>query len=557
MPQTGDTIYCISYTGCLILLLSNILSSFPQRQISAFQTEKRFFTSKMMAIDSTKVGAMRVFSEKYRLLTALGLLLAAGFLTTSVVSYFDARDSLTKSASEQTLPIVSDAIYSDLQKDLLRPALIGSTMAQDVFVRDWIINGETSPEQIARYLKAIAQTQGDASGFLVSERTRQYYAADGTIRSVQQNNAQDGWFFRAREMTEPYKADVAVDPADRLNAKITVHHRMLDYSGNFIGIAGVSMPADTLAQSINRHQARFERTIYFVDAKGSIVLTGKSTTPGASSLQDRPGMRDIAARVLNGNGQSIQLDYRLKTATILVNSRFIPELGWHLVVEQNAAGQTQLVRQTLMLSLAIGALTIVLALALVLFATNRDQKRMERMASIDPLTGLLNRQAFEIVLEQSMLDVKRSGYAISAILFDIDSFQQVNDQHGRLAGDQILRTIAQLARRVVRDNDIITRWSGTEFLILLRECPLEIAVGVAEKLRHAIASQDFGLSSPPQTVTTSLGVAQFGVQESQIGFFIRADKALRDAKNAGRNRTIASVMENQDENIAATLARRG
>ena len=188
---------------------------------------------------------------------------------------------------------------------------------------------------------------------------------------------------------------------------------------------------------------------------------------------------------------------------------------------------------------------------------NRDQKRMERMASIDPLTGLLNRQAFEIVLEQSMLDVKRSGHAISAILFDLDSFQQVNDKHGHLVGDQVLRTIAQLARRVVRDNDIITRWSGTEFLILLRECPLEIAVGVAEKLRHAIASQDFGLPSPPQTITTSLGVAQFGVQESQISFFIRADKALRDAKAAGRNRTIASVMENQDENIAAAIARRG
>ena len=167
------------------------------------------------------------------------------------------------------------------------------------------------------------------------------------------------------------------------------------------------------------------------------------------------------------------------------------------MVEKNASKQAQ---QAFVQSLAIGALTIVLALALVFFATNRDQKRMERMASIDPLTGLLNRQAFEIVLEQSMLDVKRSGHAISAILFDLDSFQQVNDKHGHLVGDQVLRTIAQLARRVVRDNDIITRWSGTEFLILLRECPLEIAVGVAEKLRHAIASQDFGLPSPPQTI---------------------------------------------------------
>ncbi|OGB25133.1 MAG: hypothetical protein A3I66_23200 [Burkholderiales bacterium RIFCSPLOWO2_02_FULL_57_36] len=497
---------------------------------------------------------MRVFSEKYRLLSVLGLLLTAGFLAASVISYLDARDNLNKGISEQTLPITSDAIHAEIQKDLLRPVLIGSFMAQDVFVRDWILNGETGPEQITGYFKELVQRHGATTGFLVSERTRQYYAADGTIRAVQPNDAQDGWFFRTREMKEPYETNVAVDPVNRDKIIVTVHHRILDSSGNLLGVAGVNMVLGTTAQSIDGYQARFGHNIYFTDAQGGIVLKGKSATPAAMTLQERPGMRDIAARMLDGSGKSIQLDYRLNSSTILVNSRFIPELGWYLVVEKNASKQAQ---QAFVQSLAIGALTIVLALALVFFATNRDQKRMERMASIDPLTGLLNRQAFEIVLEQSMLDVKRSGHAISAILFDLDSFQQVNDKHGHLVGDQVLRTIAQLARRVVRDNDIITRWSGTEFLILLRECPLEIAVGVAEKLRHAIASQDFGLPSPPQTITTSLGVAQFGVQESQISFFIRADKALRDAKAAGRNRTIASVMENQDENIAAAIARRG
>jgi diguanylate cyclase (GGDEF)-like protein len=500
---------------------------------------------------------MRVFSEKYRLLSVLGLVLTTGFLAVSVIGYLDARDSLRKSISEQTLPITGDAIYSEIQKDLLRPILIGSVMAQDVFVRDWIINGETGAEQITRYLKEIVQKHGAATGFLVSERTRQYYGSDGAVRSVQQHDARDGWFFRVRELKEPVETNVVLDPVNRSMANITVHHRMLDYNGNLIGVAGISMAVDTMARLIDGYQGRFDRSIYFVNPQGDIVLSGKSATPAATTLQQRPGMGEIVASMLNRSSKALQLEYQLNGAAVLVNSRFIPELGWYLVVEKNAARAVQPVRQALMLGLAIGAVTIMLALAIVLFAINRDQKRMERMASIDPLTGLLNRQAFEIVLEQSMLDVKRSGHAVSAILFDIDSFQQVNDKHGHLAGDQVLRSIAQLARRVVRDNDIITRWSGTEFLILLRECPLEIAVGVAEKLRAAIAAQDFGLSSPPQTITTSLGVAQFGLQESQISFFMRVDKALRDAKLAGRNRTIAAVMESQDQNIAAAVARRG
>jgi diguanylate cyclase (GGDEF)-like protein len=500
---------------------------------------------------------MRVISEKFRLLSLLGIVLIAGFLAVSSISYLEARRTLGKRIAEQTLPATGDAISLEIQKEVLRPVLIGSMMANDVFVRDWMANGESAPEQIMRYLKEVVQKHGAAGGFLASERTRQYYGADGNIRPLQQTDSRDGWFFRVRDIRESHQTDTIIDPINRDLANITVYHRILDGGGNFLGVAGVTVAVDTLSRLVEGYQARSGRSVYFVDPQGAIVLAGKSGSSAAATLQARPGMREVAAQALNGGSKITALDYRLSGETILVNSRFISELKWHLVIEENLTRPMQPIRAALLMGLGIGAIVIMLALAIVLFTTSRDQKRMERMASIDPLTGLLNRQAFEIVLEQSMLDVKRSGHPISAILFDIDSFQQVNDKHGHLAGDQVLRTIAQLARRVVRDNDIITRWSGTEFLILLRECPLEIAVGVAEKLRHAIASQDFGLSSPPQSITTSLGVAQFGFQESQISFFIRTDKALRDAKAAGKNRTIASVMENQDENIAAAIARRG
>ncbi len=502
-----------------------------------------------------KVGSMRFFSEKYRLLSVLGLVLIAGFLAATMTGYPDARDRITENTA-QVLAGAGDTLQAEIQKDLLRPVLTASMMAQDIFLRDWMLNGETDPALIARYLNEIAQKNGATGVFLASGKTLLHYAADGTARPLQQSEPDDAWFFRIREMKEPYETSIAADPASGGTMNIAIRHRISDANGDYLGVVGLRIAVDTMARLIESDKSRPGHSIYLVDAKGNAVLTGIASKPAAAPLQERPGMRDIASRILNGSNNPIQLEYRLDDATVLVNSRFIPELGWHLVIEKNLATRLRPVQQALMLSLIIGAITIMLALIIVLFATNRDRKRMERMASIDPLTGLLNRQAFEIVLEQSMLDIKRSGQPISAILFDIDSFQEVNDKHGHQVGDQVLRTIAQLARGVVRDNDIITRWSGKEFLILLRECPLEIAVGVSEKLRHAIASQDFGLPSPPQAVTTSLGVAQFGFQESQISFFMRIDKALRDAKNAGRNRTIASVRDNQDQNIAAAVARR-
>ena len=131
------------------------------------------------------------------------------------------------------------------------------------------------------------------------------------------------------------------------------------------------------------------------------------------------------------------------------------------------------------------------------------------MAATDALTGLANRQAFEILLQQSLLDVTRTGYPLSTILFDIDLFKEVNDRHGHLAGDRVLSAIAQLGRDAVRENDIVARWGGEEFVILLRNCPLENAYRMAEKLRDAIAGHDFKLAHPPMTWRIRMNHGQF------------------------------------------------
>lgn len=89
---------------------------------------------------------------------------------------------------------------------------------------------------------------------------------------------------------------------------------------------------------------------------------------------------------------------------------------------------------------------------------------------------------FEIDFRQSLLEVERAGRPLPAILFDVDFFKQVSDTYGHLAGDRITKSVAQLAKGVVRERDVVPRWGGEEFLILLMECPLGRAAGVAGKL---------------------------------------------------------------------------
>lgn len=487
---------------------------------------------------------MRLFSIKYRLLMWVSLILVAGFLATSLASYMSSRDAIENGISEQTLPLTGDNIYSEIQKDILRPVFISSLMAHDTFVRDWMLNGEKNPQQIVRYLSEVKKKYGTISSFLVSERSHSYYHADGTLKTVSEAEPRDAWFFRVRAMDkEDYETNVDFDMANRDSMTIFINHRVLDYQGNFIGATGVGLTLDTMSHIIDRYQARFRRNIYFVDAAGAVVLTGKAPGSVRGALRSLPGIGAIAAQILNRDSHPTRLAYRSDKASMLVNSRYIPELGWYLVVEQNVSDDVRPLRRVFALNLAISAAVTLLVLAITLLTVNRFQRRIERVASTDALTGLLNRKALEPVLRNLTLLSKRSGRPLAAILFDIDFFKRVNDTHGHLWGDTVIRGVADIARRVVRESDVVTRWGGEEYLVLLNDCDLAQAAHIAEALRAAVEAQDFAMPEPNLKVTISLGVAQYRDGETESGFFSRADSALYQAKKDGRNRLRLSERE--------------
>lgn len=222
----------------------------------------------------------------------------------------------------------------------------------------------------------------------------------------------------------------------------------------------------------------------------------------------------------------------------LSRSRFIPELNWYLVVEQDDSAAIKPLRTILFVNLGLSALATLLVLALILPTIRRYQRRLEKVASTDALTGLVNRQAFDFLFAANLKDSTRRKTRFSAVLFDIDHFKYINDQHGHLEGDTVIQEVAKLAGCSVRANDIVARWGGEEFMVLLKECELPAAQQIAENIRAVIERYDFGLGKP---VTVSLGVAMYALNESTDSFFTRADQALYKAKQNGRNRLEVAV----------------
>lgn len=483
---------------------------------------------------------MQNLFKKYGLLVWLSLILIAGFVSITVAGYIVSRDALQQGLSEQTLPITGDSIYSEIQKDMLRPIFISSQMAHDTFVRDWIINGELESEQIVKYLKEIKQKNNAISSFLVSDASHQYYHASGVLKTVSENEPRDQWYYRVRNLKTAYETNVDFDLANRDTMTIFINYRVFDYAGNLLGVTGIGLTLDTMKHLIDSYQTRFHRNIYFVDQKGNLVLAGNNMKKLRGNLASINGISSLAPQILaNRKSESLHLEYKTEAGSVLLNSRFIPELGWHLLVEQDLVDDIKPLQNVFLMNIAISTGITLVILLISLVSVRRFQNRLEKTAATDSLTALPNRQAFEFVFQQALLDSERSRQPMCVVLLDIDFFKKVNDKHGHLVGDHVLKEIAMIAKRSLRESDVICRWGGEEFLVLLKNCTLEKATAIAENLRATIAANDFSrttaLTRNRLAVTVSMGVAQCRDNESEDSVFERADVALYQAKENGRN----------------------
>ena len=165
------------------------------------------------------------------------------------------------------------------------------------------------------------------------------------------------------------------------------------------------------------------------------------------------------------------------------------------------------------------------------------QEEMHRLISVDGLTQTYNRRAFDGAMQAAVARASDSRSALSLIQLDIDHFKRINDTHGHVVGDAVLRQMASVIARLVEAQWAFARTGGEEFALLLPGVARNDAVVVAERCRRTVADARFGVD-PLFACTVSAGVAQLAGAESAAGLYERADDALYAAKTAGRNRVV-------------------
>jgi diguanylate cyclase (GGDEF)-like protein len=290
-----------------------------------------------------------------------------------------------------------------------------------------------------------------------------------------------------------------------------------------------------------REQLGFERAVVLANVRRT---AGALSTPSSivlveteQSLADDP----IVAEAMTGTEPLLRRVMQIEHDSMLedllpnpTNLAVMPmrtsnnEIGGVIIAEwSDARGLPQATADALVHTANHGALAL---------RNARLLAELERRAARDPLTGLGNRRSFDESLDRELSRCRRDGSSLSLVVFDLDHFKEINDEHGHQVGDQVLRSVSRLLTGGVRDMDVTSRYGGEEFVILFPGTSSRDAAMTADRLRVEVATR-----SEPVSVTISAGVATFpDLATSGAELMALADAALYEAKRSGRNRVVVA-----------------
>lgn len=477
--------------------------------------------------------------NKYRLIGILTVVLVFSFTFTSLVSYNVTRTSIDSDAKTKILPLISDNIYSEIQKELLQPIYNSSIMANDEFLVEWVLAGEQDTEEIVRYLQRIKERYGYFSAFYISARTNNYYYYEGILKQIRPEDEHDIWYYDFVRSGRHYDLDVDNDEATSGTLTIFINHRLEDNQGNFLGVTGVGLKMSEVGETLESYRKRFGHLIYLIDSEGLIQIHPDQDLVENTNIRELEGLQDIGDNILRNDDVTHYYEFRTKNGEQTLSARYLPDLDWYLIVEQDQTQALEAARLGLFGNIGIGVIVTILVIGLVVIVVNLYISKLEETANRDELTGLYNRRKMDEILSREIAFSKRYGEPLSLMMMDIDYFKSVNDSYGHHAGDHYLVEFAKVLREEVRLVDYVGRWGGEEFIILLPKTNVEQAKGLAERLRYAVEVMQIESGRGLISRTVSIGIASAQSGKMDVDEIIRqADEAMYRAKQEGGNRVV-------------------
>jgi len=484
---------------------------------------------------------MKTFRSRTNLIVIISSLLLAGFFITNLISYQAAKNTLRDNIINTSLPLTRDNIYTEIQRDIMLPVYVASLMANDTFLKDWVLNGETDKDTIIKYLNEIKSKYGFFTSFFVSEKTMNYYYFDGLLKTISKNDRHDKWFYDFIDKHTPYELTVDTNEAANNALTIFINHRVYGYNNDLIGVTGVGLDLERITNLLSAYRIKYNRNIFLVDKYGLVKAHHNKKLVEIANIRLMNGIKDIANEVLSISQSSVNLEYDNENTHILLTKRYIPELDWFLIVEQNQNKAIENIWYNFIKSTVLGLIVSAIVLFIIISSINYYNARLEKMAITDELTGSYNRREFTRIFDKAVQWYKKSSVHFTVMLIDIDNFKDINDSCGHLVGDEVIKSITRICNDSIRDKDLMARWGGDEFILLIYG-EADTATSIAHRINASILDDEELKAALPDSmmVTISMGIAEYKAGDTEDNLTIRADKALYEAKTSGRNRFVVA-----------------
>ncbi len=458
-----------------------------------------------------------------RIACVLLLLLGGAFFYAT----YNAIDDIVAEQSRVQQEAVSP-VFELVRDELLRPLFIAETFASSVHFTATVDTLDFDESVLLRRLQQMEQDLG-LKFFVASELTRTQYFSDGSTLSLVEGEV--AWYFEAMAQD----ADVMADLGQVGNVHLYFDVRIQGSDGEFLGYVGVGKPIRQFVETFDVYKARYGYDFLFVNDRNEIILSSlpelvvtDAYIPTLESLEWF-GTGDSSRR--SRDSEIIQVD----DEDLLISEFGIEALGWRLLLlTPLEARQAQTTRSFVITTVTVVA--SVLTLAIVLFFLMLVYKRnLERKTERDSLTGLPTRT----FVQRHFDHLQRDRRGICVIIIDLDRFKTINDSYGHAAGDRVLKAVASVFRKAMRDGDIVGRWGGEEFVMLVPANSVETGMAVAERAREGLERFTIELRDTSVSITASFGVAfDPSGEESLADLLARADKMLYEAKEKGRNQVM-------------------